>query len=182
MDVRVITATNKNLREMVEKEEFREDLYFRLNVLGINMPPLRTRREDIVLLAAAFLKEFAEENGREVKPLSDAAMAALIRYEWPGNVRELRTAIEHGVVMSNQKVIDVQHLPDFLNESRPTGTKEEKNTLAPLPEFNLHTLERRAIRDALTATDGNRTKAAELLGISRRTLQRKLTEAEPKKS
>ena len=180
VDVRVITATNKHLADMVAEGSFREDLYFRLNVLAIKMPPLRERREDIVLLSNAFLKEFADENGRPEKPLTEAAMTRLISYQWPGNVRELRTAIEHAVVMSNQATLDIQHLPEFLLTGKPrTESHSEKNTLAPVEEFNLHALEQRAIHGALTATGGNRTKAAELLGISRRTLQRKLRDNSP---
>jgi len=183
VDVRVITATNKNLKEMVAAGDFREDLYFRLNVLGVNMPPLRERREDIVLLANSFLEEFAQENGRPVKPLTDAALAHLLAYEWPGNVRELRTAIEHAVVMSNQDDLDLHHLPEFLIAGKEiTHLAEAKNDLAGTPEFNLHALEQRTIRGALAATGGNRTKAAELLGISRRPLQRKLHEVTPKDS
>ena len=121
VDVRVIAATNKNLREMVDRGNFREDLFFRLNVVKIEMPPLRTRREDIVLLANAFLQEFAKENDRPVKPLTDRALAMLIAYPWPGNVRELRTAIEHGVVMSNDAVIDTPHLPQFLLSQSPAA-------------------------------------------------------------
>jgi len=178
IDVRVIAATNRRLAEMVEEGAFREDLYFRLNVLGIHMPPLRQRKEDVVLLADSFLTEFAKENGREEKPLSEAAMSRLLAYDWPGNVRELRTAIEHAVVMSNKKVLDVQHLPDFITGGgHRFELNSEKNTLAPKEEFNLHALEQRAIQGALRTTDGNRTKAAELLGISRRTLQRKLRDA-----
>ncbi|MGC6427666.1 MAG: sigma-54-dependent transcriptional regulator [Akkermansiaceae bacterium] len=175
VDARVITATNKNLFEMVQNGEFREDLYFRLNVLAITMPPLRDRQEDIVLLANSFLEEFALENNRPTKPLTDAALSRLQGYRWPGNVRELRTAIEHAVVMSNQDTLDLLHLPGFLD--RPPAKNEDpsvKNTLAPQEEFNLHALEQHAIRGALAATSGNRTKAAALLGISRRTLQRKL--------
>ncbi|MFT3990557.1 MAG: sigma-54 dependent transcriptional regulator [Luteolibacter sp.] len=182
VDVRVIAATNKNLREMVERGEFREDLYFRLNVVKIEMPPLRTRREDIVLLANSFLHEFAKENDRPFKPLTDAAQRLLTAYSWPGNVRELRTAIEHGVVMSNDDVIDVSHLPAFLHHSPhlPSIAEESfttpKNTLAGTPDFNLHALETNTIRAALATAEGNRTHAAELLGVSRRTLQRKLKE------
>lgn len=179
VDVRVITATNRDLVEMVREGEFREDLFYRLNVLTVNMPPLRVRREDIVILANTFLREFAEENGRALKPLSDAALNRLLSYRWPGNVRELRTAIEHGVVMSNAKIIDLPHLPTFLDgENSVKNLTFEKNTLAPVSELNLHVLERRAIREALAVTNSNRTKAAELLGISRRTLQRKLREGE----
>jgi two-component system response regulator AtoC len=175
IDVRVIAATNRRLAEMVKEGTFREDLYFRLNVLGIEMPPLRQRKEDVVLLADSFLEEFAKENNRPLKPLTEAAMGLLYAYDWPGNVRELRTAIEHAVVMSNQSTLDVQHLPDCITGGGHTfESQSSKNTLAPEEEFNLHALERRAIQSALRETDGNRTKAAELLGISRRTLQRKL--------
>lgn len=175
VDVRIIAATNRSLAVMVEEGTFREDLYFRLNVLGIVMPPLRARREDIVLLANSFLSEFAQENGRPEKPLTEAAMNSLLSYGWPGNVRELRTAIEHAVVMSNQSELDIQHLPDFVSGlGHHFESSSAKNTLAPEEEFNLHALEQQAVQGALRVTAGNRTKAAELLGISRRTLQRKL--------
>jgi len=179
VDVRVIAATNKNLKEMVEKGTFREDLYFRLNVVKIEMPPLRTRKEDIVLLANSFLQEFAKENDRPNKPLTDEALHLLISYSWPGNVRELRTAIEHGVVMSNDPVIDVRHLPQFLHSQsfpQPPSVLVTKNSLAGPADFNLHALEANTIRAALATAEGNRTHAAELLGLSRRTLQRKLKE------
>ncbi len=182
VDVRVIAATNKNLGAMVARGEFREDLFFRLNVVRIEMPPLRERAEDIVLLAGVFLKEFAEENGRPVKPLSDQALRALRTYPWPGNVRELRTMIEHGVVMSNDPVIDLHHLPASILGEQPfpvqpvTVPDAGKITLAAPRELNLHALETSAIRAALAEAGGNRTRAAELLGISRRTLQRKLKE------
>ncbi len=177
VDVRVIAATNKNLRELVNRGDFREDLFFRLNVVKVEMPPLRARREDIVLLANAFLQEFAKENERPVKPLTDAALQLMLGYPWPGNVRELRTAIEHGVVMCNDSVIDVRHLPQFLH-SQPHAAvlspSPAKNSLAAVAEFNLHALETNTIRAALTTAGGNRTHAADLLGVSRRTLQRKL--------
>lgn len=175
VDVRVIAATNRRLAVMVEEGTFREDLYFRLNVLGITMPPLRERKEDVVLLANSFLVEFARENGRPEKPLTEAATTALLGYSWPGNVRELRTAIEHAVVMSNKDFLDLQHLPDFISGGGHFfENPASKKSLAPEEEFNLHALEQQAIQGALRRTDGNRTKAAELLGISRRTLQRKL--------
>jgi DNA-binding NtrC family response regulator len=171
VDVRVIAATNKNLKELVEKGTFREDLYFRLNVVKIEMPPLRDRREDIVLLAGSFLQEFAKENDRPVKPLADDAMQLLLGYSWPGN------AIEHGVVMSNDPVIEARHLPQFLRFPAATSgisSPPTKNTLAASAEFNLHALETNTIRAALSLAGGNRTHAADLLGVSRRTLQRKL--------
>jgi DNA-binding NtrC family response regulator len=182
VDVRVIAATNRNLREMVDRGEFREDLFFRLNVVRVAMPPLRTRREDIVLLANGFLREFAAENGRTNKPLTDKAMRILIDYQWPGNVRELRTAIEHGVVMSNEDSIDVRHLPEFLRSPGPSAmASASRDGSGEIPldargEFNLHELEIRTIRAALLEAGDNRTHAAELLGLSRRTLQRKLKE------
>lgn len=178
VDVRVIAATNRNLREMVDAGAFREDLYFRLNVVKIEMPPLRNRREDIVLLANSFLAEFAKENQRPLKPLTDEALKLLLSYPWPGNVRELRTAIEHGVVMSNDSQIDARHLPNFLQQV-PGFIKRSaisKNSLDDPMELNLHVLEAKAIRAALASSDGNRTLAAKLLGLSRRTLQRKLKE------
>ena len=181
VDVRVVAATNRNLRELVTSGQFREDLFFRLNVVTIKMSPLRDRAEDIVLLASSFLREFAEENNRPLKPLSDEVQTLLLRYSWPGNVRELRTAIEHGVVMSNEERIEQHHLPAFLDQntlSSPAKTTDPTDVtekgLAPPGEFNLHDLEMHAIRSALRHTSGNRTKAADLLGISRRTLQRKL--------
>lgn len=181
VDVRVIAATNKDLKKLVAKGAFREDLYFRLNVVKIDMPPLRTRREDIILLANAFLQEFAEENGKPIKPLSLSAASLLQEYNWQGNVRELRTAIEHGVVMCNEDEIKPSHLPHFLNELNDASFAEdnpsnETKNLALEPDFNLSALEKRTIREALEFTEENRTAAAELLGISRRTLQRKIKE------
>jgi len=180
VDVRIITATNKHLRKLVAADEFREDLFFRLNVVKIEMPPLRNRAEDTILLANAFLKEFATENGRDEKPLSDEAAQLLQAYQWPGNVRELRTAIEHGVVMSNDPFISLKHLPRFITRDEPISQnttitdKETKNNLAQEANFNLSALEKRTITYALEHAKGNRTLAADLLGISRRTLQRKL--------
>ena len=175
VDVRLVAATNRDLRAMVDEGTFREDLYFRLNVISLKMPTLRDRPEDIILLANAFLREFAEENERPVKPLSDAAIRLLLSYSWPGNVRELRTFIEHGVVMSNDEIIDIEHLPNSLD-----GNREPRETTisqpSPPTDFNLHSLESSAIRRALAETSDNRTQAAELLGISRRTLQRKIKE------
>ncbi len=184
IDVRVVAATNKNLAKMVEDGDFREDLYFRLNVVRVVMPPLRSRREDILLLAKAFLKEFAQENGKPVKDLSDEAAAALLRYHWPGNVRELRTAIEHGVVMSNATKITPRHLPESVRECSPAfaakANSDRSPAAAPAPgevapeDLNLDNMERHFIRLALQRAEGNRTEAAKILGISRRTLHRKL--------
>jgi two-component system, NtrC family, response regulator AtoC len=188
IDVRVITATNKNLAEMVSKGNFREDLFFRLNVVKMTLPPLRNRKEDIILLASAFLKEFNQENNKQINSISIPASELMQHYDWPGNVRELRTAIEHGVVMCNGASIDPSHLPFniqsgaslVLSSSTPPEEAERQSlstlTQSPFTHFNLHTLELETIRQALKHTNNNRTTAAELLGISRRTLQRKLKE------
>lgn len=199
IDVRVVAATNRDLSEMVREGTFRDDLYFRLNVVSIQMPPLRSRREDIVLLTGSFLREFTAENGKGPMELSTDAMKLLLDYDWPGNVRELRTAIEHGVVMSNTPKIGVRHLPAYLRDgtlrdlrktngsskgvhdeaakSHATGTLSTSSYAAPAPDdLNLAKMEEHMIHLALERTDGHRTKAAELLGISRRTMQRKLKE------
>lgn len=186
IDVRVITATNKNLVQMVSKGDFREDLFFRLNVVKMVLPPLRDRREDIILLANVFLKEFNQENSKKISSISIEASRQIQHYNWPGNVRELRTAIEHGVVMTNGTTIESIHLPFNIQSGAPLilqpsddsnsailqGVNSPAQT-SPL-SFNLHTLESEMIRQVLKHTNNNRTAAAELLGISRRTLQRKL--------
>ena len=187
IDVRVIAATNKSLSNLVEEGIFREDLFFRLNVVGIQMPPLRERKEDIVLLSHSFLKEFSEEAGKRNKPLSPQAIKLLSSYSWPGNVRELRTAIEHGVVMSDSGEIDAEHLPAALYATNKIKSEVEQPTantfssenieLVLSDNLNLLSLERKAIQQAILRTNGNKTDAAELLGISRRTLQRKLSES-----
>lgn len=188
VDVRLVAATNKSLRKLADQGDFREDLFFRLNVLKIDMPPLRVRPEDVILLANSFLKEFSSENNRPVKPLADDALSLLRNYPWPGNVRELRTAMEHGVIMSNSEQIESRHLPSFILQPTQSaspntvGDTEKEKNLAPVAELNLHALEADAITRALRHTDGNKTKAANLLGISRRTLQRKLSESSPEPS
>jgi len=185
VDVRVVAATNKDLSAMVREGTFRDDLFFRLNVVSIAMPPLQARKEDIVLLVDAFLKEFTEENGKDPMELTAEAMQLLLEYEWPGNVRELRTVIEHGVVMSNTSKISLRHLPMFLRDDslrdlRGPGGKAKAtlpSTLVTEPEdLNLAKMEERLIRLALDRTGDHRTEAAKLLGISRRTMQRKLKE------
>ncbi|MEG0025345.1 MAG: sigma-54 dependent transcriptional regulator [Akkermansia sp.] len=183
VDVRVVAATNKSLKQLVSQGTFREDLFFRLNVISIQMPPLRERQEDIVLLSHAFLKEFAEEIGKPLKPLSPKAMKLLTSYAWPGNVRELRTALEHGVIMSNSDTIDAEHLPTTLAHQQIISSPQNANNMDSshiglVQEDNLNLLYREqvAIQAALLKSNGNRTLAAKLLGISRRTLQRKLTE------
>ena len=136
IDVRVVAATNKNLTKMVEEGTFRDDLFFRLKVVSITMPPLRSRKEDIVLLVDAFLKEFTKENDKQPMELTSEALQVLIDYEWPGNVRELRTAIEHGVVMCNGAKIGMRHLPHFLKDNSLSGLRQASGS-ADTPAANL---------------------------------------------
>ena len=179
IDVRLVAATNKDIPELVSNGEFREDLYYRLNVVKITLPPLRMRSEDIPLLTNAFLKEFAKENNKSIKELSTDAMRTLIDYQWPGNVRELRTAIEHGVVMCNGTKITLRHLPAAIRGENPLiQDKVEFSRENDSQTFNLANMEAKLIANALSHTNENRTEAAKLLGISRRTLQRKIKESQ----
>ena len=185
-DVRLIAATNKNLEKMVSEGKFRDDLYFRLNVVKITMPPLRARKEDIPLLVRSFLRHFSKVNERPVLDVTSDAMNTLLTYDWPGNVRELRTAIEHGVVMATGAKVTLRDLPAAVRAASgaplPAGitrTKAFDETSSPL---DLAAAERRMIMQALAATNGNITKAAKKLGISRRTLHRKINEMEEEKS
>ena len=183
VNVRVIAATNRNLEAMVKEGTFRLDLYQRLNVISLHMPPLRERRGDIVLMANAFARELSQLNNKEAKPLSRPALELLRGYDWPGNVRQLRTAVEHAVVMSSGNELQPTDLPEYLLSASPAPAEQPAKRgsmdfeLETLPSLNLEYLERRAILLALQRTDGNRSAAAELLGINRRTLQRKLAEA-----
>ena len=192
VDVRIITATNKNLAQLVQEGKFREDLFFRLNVIPVKLPSLRERREDIPLLAHSFLKQLATENGKNIEFITEEAMLTMMHYPWPGNVRELRAAIEHGVVMCNAQSISKHHLPwqvqqftantkpeiasvpDFDNAHQSAQVNSEKFTLKAANSFNLQEIELSTIKAALLQTNHNRTEAAELLGLSRRTLQRKI--------
>jgi DNA-binding NtrC family response regulator len=171
-DVRLVAATNKNLEELVKAGKFREDLFFRLRVVEINLPPLRERSGDIPLLAQNFLREFARENGKAVNDFTVDALAALMHFSWPGNVRELRTAIEHAVVLCRSERITVRDLPPSV---RGGGTGGEGKSL-PAKAVTVKDAERELIIRALKETDGNRTRAAQKIGMSRRTFHRKLHE------
>ncbi len=185
VDVRVVAATNKDLAKMVEEGKFREDLYWRLRVVTIHMPPLRTRKGDIPVLADHFLKELSSANGKAFKALGEDALPQLMNYDWPGNVRELRAAIEHGVVMSNSGRIMAKHLPAYLSQPGGLGWRvpatlggkgaqsDEATSKAPL---DIHEAEKHLILEALERSGNNRSEAAELLNMSRRSLQRKLKE------
>ena len=170
-DVRLIAATNKNLEQEVQRGHFREDLFFRLRVVQIVLPPLRARAEDIPLLARAFLKEFSAENNKKVNDFTPEALEALMNYSWPGNVRELRTAIEHAVVLSRAEQIGRRDLPPLLRAVAPGAPAGQ---LLARADLTLAEAEKQMIVGALKGAGGNRTVAARKLGISRRTLHRKI--------
>jgi two-component system response regulator AtoC len=185
-DVRVIAATNKNLEKLVQEGKFRDDLFFRLNVVRIHMPPLRDRKEDIPLLVRGFLRHFCKINDKPLLELTADAMDALLTYDWPGNVRELRTAIEHGVVMATGPKITVRDLPmpvrQAVGASLPGGVSPAKAFGGRTSPLDLHETERKLILQALATSKGNVTAAAKKLGISRRTLHRKINEMTAEKS
>lgn len=169
VDVRLVAATNRELLQQVQNKEFREDLYFRLKVVELALPPLRERKDDIPLLIRHFIDQIATENERPVKDISTAALEAMKAYKWPGNVRELRNTLEGIIVLTLDEIIDEQHLPPHI-----TGAESAQAIIQP--GMTLAEIEREAIRRTLEHTSGHRTRAAELLGISVRTLQRKLKE------
>ncbi|MBU8912940.1 MAG: sigma-54 dependent transcriptional regulator [Spirochaetales bacterium] len=170
VDVRIISATNRDLKEEIEKGTFREDLYYRLNVVNVHIPPLRERKEDIPLLAAAFVKEFAQENEKQVDGIDPRARSLLYNYSWPGNVRELRNCLESAVVMSKGNVITSDDLPPSV------VTDSESNHVRIQLGATMAEAEKEIIRANLTAQNGNKSRTAESLGIGRKTLHRKITE------
>ena len=172
-DVRLVAATNKDLAALVKAGAFREDLFFRLRVVEILLPPLRERAPDIPLLAQRFLKEFVEENVKEVNSLTPEALEALTRYSWPGNVRELRAAMEHAVVLCRGNRINWRDLPPTVRGGPVSSPQALPIGLAP-EGLTIEEAEKKLLMRALTATKGNRTLAARQIGISRRTLHRKL--------
>src|SRR6266478_2190213 len=185
-DVRIIAATNKNLETLVREGRFRDDLFFRLNVVRITMPPLRERKEDIPLLVRGFLRHFCKANDKKIVDLTTEAMNALLTYNWPGNVRELRTAIEHGVVMATGPKITLRDLPAAVRQAAgvtlPRGISAAKAFGEKASPLDIRETEKKLIMQALAATNGNVTAAAKKLGISRRTLHRKINEMNAAKS
>ncbi len=169
VDVRVIAATNRTLSEEVEEGRFREDLYYRLNVVHVTIPTLRARAADIPLMARVFLDQFAEEHGKPRLELSKRALQKMIQYHWPGNVRQLRNVVENLVLFSTSNIIDLDELPENLMSG------QAGDLVVPLG-VPLDQVERLVIERTLVACTGNRTRAAEQLGISRRTLLRKIKE------
>jgi len=176
VDVRVVSATNKSLEKLVAEEKFREDLFYRLKVVEISMPPLRDREEDIPLLVRTILKNAAKENEKPVREITADAMAALCSYRWPGNVRELESVMTRAVVLANGPKVTLRELPLQVRENRVSHAVPRVPQPEPGQHLDLHSTEHRLIMKALEETRGNRTLAAQTLGISRRTLHRKLKE------
>ncbi len=168
VDVRILAATNKDLRTLVEKGIFRKDLFYRLNIINITMPPLRERGDDIFLLARHFADKFAVETGRSTLRFSDEALEGLRNYNWPGNVRELENVIQRLVVMTDSDVIDVTDLPSLMRFSA-LHRRDFTRTLAEIESEYVH--------NVLESLGGNKTKAAKILGIDRKTLREKLKKA-----
>jgi DNA-binding NtrC family response regulator len=175
-DVRLVTATNKNLKSLVKEGRFREDLYYRLAVVEIHLPPLRERAVDIPALASAFLKEFAADNGKPVQSMSTDAMELLLKYHWPGNIRELRAALEHAVVLCRGDQITSRDLPPSVRTPQAAYTEASTREQLSTGRLSMKEAEKQLLIHALQETNGNRTEAAKKLNISRRTLHRRLHE------
>jgi DNA-binding NtrC family response regulator len=172
VDVRVIASTNKDLTAAVARGEFRQDLYYRLKVIGVRLPTLAERTEDIPVLARHFLAQFAVEFGKPVKQLAEATAEVLSAYDWPGNVRELRNVIERLVILEAEQEILPRHLPPDI----ASGTAQRSRWLIELPTRGLKiaTVERELVRQAMERVGGNQSQAAELLGLERDALRRRL--------
>ena len=171
VDVRIIAATNRDLEEEVRRGNFRADLFYRLNVITFNLPPMRERRDDLLLLIEHLLQKLATENGEEPKALSQEALDAVMVYEWPGNVRELENALEHAVVLSRGPLIEPGALPERITKRRKEPFVADRSFKNP----TLDVIERAYIMWVLQAEGGNKTRAAEVLGIDPSTLYRKLS-------
>jgi len=173
VDVRVIGATNRNLINMIKEGSFREDLFYRLNVISLDIPPLRKRRDDIVLLAQHFLQDFAAKNRKQIKGFTPKAIDRLIRYDWPGNVRELMNAVERAVVLDRTEHIDDEDLAII---QTPLDQTAESTPVLEYMNYNttLEDMEKTAVIKTLKASDGNKSEAARRLGITRKTLHKKL--------
>ena len=165
VDIRILAATNKDLSELIRKEAFREDLFFRLNVLSISLPPLRERGDDVLLLIRHFARKFARELGRKEPQFSDRALEILRHYHWPGNVRELENVVQRLVVMAESETVETADLPSLMRFSALQVSGFDR-TLADV--------EAEYIKNVLASVGGNRTRAAEILGIDRKTLREKL--------
>jgi two-component system response regulator HydG len=175
-DVRLVSATNRDLQEEIEARRFREDLFYRINVLEINIPPLRTRGMDVLLLANHFLIDFAKQAGKQINGFTEASSQKLLQYDWPGNVRELRNVVERAVVLSRHPEIGIDVLPDKIVNHKSNQLVIDDQDNQPLA--SLDSIALRYIRYVLERTEGNKTEAARILGLDRKTLYRKLKEIE----
>ncbi len=177
VDIRVIAASNKNLEQEVGKRNFREDLYYRLNVVPILLPPLRDRKEDIPLLTEHFVNKYNEKNSRNVLGFHPRALDALMRYSWPGNIRELENVVERAVILTREDYVPYSELPEAVKGESGDDLSEQIRS-GIRAGMTIKEMERELIISTLEETDGNRTHSARILGITRRTLQHKLKEYE----
>ena len=162
LNIRIIAATNKNLEQLIKQGKFREDLYYRLNVFPIHIPPLRERKTDIILLANFFVEKYSKIHNKPIERISSQALDTLVNYRWPGNVRELENYIERAILLSRDKIIHVYHLPPSLQPYKLNA--KENSTLQAI----LDNVERELILDTLHSTRGNRAKSSRILGITER--------------
>ncbi|NMC00289.1 MAG: sigma-54-dependent Fis family transcriptional regulator [Thermoanaerobaculaceae bacterium] len=176
VDVRIVAATHRDLQEKVKEQKFREDLYFRLKVVELKIPPLRERKSDIPFLFNHFLNEFCKEHKKEISSVSKELLDFCENYTWQGNVRELKNLVERMVIFSSKDTLSLDDLPPEMRKEIPIVNQEDSNNSKKLPYLDLSLLEKEAILKALEETDGNKTQAAKLLGIGLRTLHRKLNE------
>jgi DNA-binding NtrC family response regulator len=176
VDARIIAATNKNLHDEIAAGKFREDLYYRLNVVEIHVPPLRERKDDIPLLITSFLAEFTRENGKNISGIDEKARAALYAFDWPGNIRQLRNCIESAVVMCEGTVIKLEDLPPGIAQGAHTQAKTAPDAITIPASSTMAQAEKIIIQETLAHNGGNKSKTADVLGIGRKTLHRKLDE------
>lgn len=174
VDVRILAATNRDLQSEVDAGTFREDLYYRLNVVTVNLPPLRDRREDIPLLAQVFMQKYAERNRKQVKGFTPSAMDMMVNHDWPGNVRELENAVERAVILLTGDYITEKQLPISITQTDPGGNKRQLQQNTNTEVRSLEDIEKEAILAALEAVGGNKSETARKLGINRKTLHKKL--------
>jgi len=174
IDVRVIAASNKDLKKEMEQKRFREDLFYRLNVVTLNVPPLRDRKEDIPLLAQHFLEMFTAKNKKSIKSFTPQSMEKLMQYDWPGNVREMMNAVERAVVLSRSEYIDADELMPLMTNSSPADREQSDFS----DNISLDEVEKRSILGVVNACGGNKSEAARRLGITRKTLRKKLDKYE----
>ena len=173
VDVRVIAATNQNLQELIHQGKFRKDLYYRLNIISIEIPPLRDRKEDIPILIEDFIKKHSKHTSKKIEGMSSEALSILMNYNWPGNIRELENVIERAIILTKERIITPKDLPEFLRNMKPAAEQEDKGEGLKLKQA-LKSPERDLIVKALEAVDWNRNEAAAQLGINRTTLYKKM--------